>query len=242
MTAPVPTAPPESGVQRLLRRAPATLGLIAITLVVFALQTVGGDAVVRAGMKDRAALQAGELWRLVTPLFLHAGEVHLLVNMYSLYVIGPAVERFYGSARLLVIYLLAGVSGVILSLVFNPGPSVGASGAIFGLLGAWIAFLLQHRALFGPSAQAQLRQIGLLLVINLIISLTPGIDAWGHLGGLAAGLACGSWFGPRLTPVPAGDGTTRLVDSRGWSTVRMQAAIAAAGLGIVAMVAILAVR
>ena len=185
------------------RHAPATLGVLAITVAVFAAQEVsiwlrGFDAVLEWGMKDRGGLHAGELWRLVTPIFIHAGVLHLAVNMYSLFVIGPAVERFFGRVRLLVVYLLSGVSGVVLSLALNPGRSVGASGAIFGLLGALTAFVYEHRKLFGAAASAQLRQIGMVLAINLVLSLTPGIDAWGHLGGLIAGAACGVLFGPRL--------------------------------------------
>ena len=238
------TAPPESALARLRRRSPAVLALLTATVIVFAAQQAsywmtGTDLVLEWGKKDSGALRAGELWRLITPVFIHAGALHLLVNMYSLYAIGPAVERFFGRARLLVVYLLAGVAGVILSLAFNPAPSVGASGAIFGLLGALTAFLLQHRPVFGPAARAQLRQIGFLLVLNLVISLTPGIDAWGHLGGLIAGAACAALFGPRLGVVPAEDGTTHLVDTRRWPAVRRRAAGAALAVLAVAAMAIL---
>jgi membrane associated rhomboid family serine protease len=231
----------------LRRRAPATLGLLAFTVAVFAAQeasilTRGSDLVLTWGMKDRGGLQAGELWRLVTPIFIHAGVIHLAVNMYSLYVIGPAVERFFGRARLLTVYLLAGISGVVLSLALNPGPSVGASGAIFGLLGALTAFLYTHRKLFGPAAQAQLRQIGFVLALNLILSLTPGIDAWGHLGGLIAGAACGWLLGPRFAAVASDDGTTHVVDQRRWGAVRRRAAAAAVLLLAVAASVILLVR
>jgi rhomboid protease GluP len=236
-------APAEGALARLRHRAPAVLALLTATAIVFAGQLatsliLGSDLVLRLGMKDRTGLQAGELWRLITPIFIHAGVLHLLVNMYSLYAIGPAVERFFGRARLLVVYLLSGVAGVILSLAFNPAPSVGASGAIFGLLGALTAFLLQHRGVFGPTATAQLRQIGFLLVLNLVISLTPGIDAWGHLGGLIAGAACAALFGPRLAALAAEDGTTHLVDTRRWPAVRGRAAGASLALLLVAAVVI----
>ena len=215
------------------------LALLTVTVIVFAAQQAsvwmtGADLVLEWGKKDAGALHAGEWWRLLTPVFIHAGPLHLLVNMYSLYAIGPAVERFFGRARLLVVYLLSGVAGVILSLAVNPVPSVGASGAIFGILGALTAFLLQHRGVFGPAAQAQLRQIGFLLVLNLVISLTPGIDAWGHLGGLIAGAACAALFGPRLAAVAIEDGTTHLVDTRRWPAVRRRAVGAALGLLVVA--------
>jgi len=242
-----PARPPTEGtLGRLRRRAPATLGLLGFTLAVFAAQwasstITGKDQLLEWGMKDAGGLRAGELWRLVTPIFIHAGWLHLAVNMYSLFAIGPAVERFFRPARLLVVYLLSGVSGVILSLAFNPRPSVGASGAIFGLLGALTAFLYEHRKLFGPAAGAQLRQIGMVLALNLILSLTPGIDAWGHLGGLIAGAACGVLIGPRLAVVSAVDGTTHVVDQRRWEVVRRRAGFAAVVLGIVAMLVILTV-
>lgn len=239
-------AAPEGALARLQRRSPAVLSLLTATVIVFAAQQAtlmmtGTDLVLQWGEKDASGLRAGELWRLVAPIFIHAGWLHLAVNMYSLYAIGPAVERFFGRARLLVVYLLAGIAGVMLSLALTPAPSVGASGAIFGLLGALTAFLVEHRKVFGPAAQAQLRQIGFLLVLNLGISLTPGIDAWGHLGGLVAGAACAALFGPRLTVVAAEDGSTRLVDQRRWEAVRMRAAFAAVALGIVAMLLILAI-
>jgi membrane associated rhomboid family serine protease len=240
------TAPPESSLARLQRRAPAVLALLAATVIVFAAQQAsfgmtGTDLVLEWGKKDSGALQAGQWWRLIAPIFIHAGAIHLLVNMYSLFAIGPAVERFFGRARLLAVYLLSGVAGVILSLAFNPAPSVGASGAIFGLLGALTAFLLEHRTVFGPGATAQLRQIGFLLVLNLVISLTPGIDAWGHLGGLIAGAAGAALFGPRLAMVAAEDGTSRLVDTLPWPAVRRRAAGAAMGLLVVAAVVIVAI-
>ncbi|OGT27973.1 MAG: hypothetical protein A2Z17_06570 [Gammaproteobacteria bacterium RBG_16_66_13] len=243
--APTTTPAPEGALRRLRRRAPATLSLMGITGVVFTAQLAsnllaGIDLVLVWGMKDRAALRAGEVWRLVAPVFIHAGALHLLVNMYSFYALGPAVERFFGHRRLVAVYLLSGVSGVVLSLAMNPAPSVGASGAIFGLLGALAAFTYQHRRLFGSSAQAQLQQIGVVLALNLILSLTPGIDAWGHLGGLVAGGGCAVLFGPRLELVPRIEGTPQVVDRRPWPGARARAAAAAVVLLALALLAIVA--
>jgi rhomboid protease GluP len=226
------------------RRAPATLGLMALTGAVFAAQwlsssAAGLDHVLLWGMKDAGGLRAGEFWRLVTPVFIHAGPLHLLVNMYSFYALGPAVERFFGSWRLAAVYLLSGVSGVVLSLAMNPAPSVGASGAIFGLLGALTAFLWGHRRLFGPAARAQLQQIGMVLVLNLVLSLTPGIDAWGHLGGLLAGVGCALFFGPRLELVATLEGHGQVVDRRPWEAGRTRVLAAAAALLALSALAIM---
>jgi rhomboid protease GluP len=215
-SAPAPAAP--SFLQR-IRRFPATFGLIAVTVLVFIAQLlskalVGSDIVLYYGAKINESLAAGEAWRLVTPVFLHAGLLHIGVNMYSLWALGPAVERFFGRARFLVVYLLSGISGVLLSLAMSPNPSVGASGAIFGLLGALAAFLYLHRATFGQLGAMQLRQLVFVALINLGMGLTPGIDNWGHVGGLVAGVALAWFLGPRFSTTVLPDGRPRLVDSR----------------------------
>jgi membrane associated rhomboid family serine protease len=235
-----PTPARQGTLGRLRLRAPATWGVLGFTAVVFALQLAanlltGVDLVLVWGMKDQASLRAGEIWRLVTPVFIHAGPVHLLVNMYSLYVLGPAVERFFGPRRFLAVYLLAGVSGVVLSLALNPAPSVGASGAIFGLLGALAVFVFLHRSLFGSAARAQLQQIAMVLALNLVLSLTPGIDGWGHLGGLLAGVAGALLFGPRLELVPNLDGSRTVVDHRPWRVGQWRAAAMAAVVVVLAI-------
>lgn len=213
---PAPAAP--SFLQR-IRRFPATFGLIAVTALVFVAQLlsqaiVGSDIVLYYGAKINENLAAGEAWRLVTPVFLHAGLLHIGVNMYSLWALGPAVERFFGHARFLIVYLLSGISGVMLSLVMSSNPSVGASGAIFGLLGALATFLYLHRATFGKLGAMQLRQLVFVALLNLGMGLTPGIDNWGHVGGLVAGVALAWFLGPRFSTTVLPDGRPRLVDIR----------------------------
>lgn len=233
----IPSAPRPAAASILqsVRRFPATVGLIAVTVVVFLAQLlgnalVGGDIVLYYGAKINANLAAGEAWRLVTPVFLHANLLHIGVNMYSLWALGPAVERFFGHARFLAVYLLSGIGGVLLSLVLSPDPSVGASGAIFGLLGALATFLYLHRATFGQLGAMQLRQLVFVALINLAMGLTPGIDNWGHVGGLIAGAAL-SWFlGPRFSTTLLPDGRPRLLDvrTRHQVSVRIGLAIAVA--------------
>ncbi len=149
-------------------------------------------------MKSNQAIAAGQWWRLFTPMLLHGGIFHIGFNMYALYVLGPELERFYGGWRFFLLYLVAGFAGNVVSFVLSPYNSLGASTAIFGLLGAEGVFLYQHKKLFGQRAQRALMNIIFIAVINLAIGLSPGIDNWGHLGGLVGGTLF-AWFGgPKL--------------------------------------------
>lgn len=240
--------PPETGAVQPPPRTPrpawsqfrGTYGLIALTVVIFAVQWVteyltGTNLLLEWGAKSKPEILQGQLWRFVTPIFLHVNLLHIFVNMYSLYAIGPAVERFFGTPRFLAMYLLSGVSGVIFSVAFNPYPSAGASGSIFGLLGALAAFLYLHRDLFGRFGRLQLRQLIIVALLNLGLGLMPGIDNWGHLGGLLAGVAL-TWFaGPSLHVVQMAPGEGRLVDQRPWRSVGVTLLIAAGLLSAMAL-------
>jgi rhomboid protease GluP len=216
-------------------RFPATFGLIGLTLLIYLAQWLsvelfGQDVLLALGAKQRGALAAGQLWRLLTPIFLHLGILHLLVNMYSLYALGPAVERFFGRARLLSFYILSGISGVLLSSALSSKVSVGASGSIFGLLGALAAFLYQHRHVFGAEGVAQFRHLVFVALLNLTIGLAPGIDNWGHLGGLLSGAALTWFMGPQLEPAWEHPGKPTLVDRRAWKAVKTDVWIAGAAI------------
>jgi membrane associated rhomboid family serine protease len=171
------------------------MGLIALVFAAqFATQQlIGVDVVVVLGAKVNSAIAEGEYWRLVTAVFIHAGLVHFLFNMYALYYLGQQVEAFAGPFRFAVIFLCSGITGASFSLLLNPSPSVGASGGIFGLIGAMAVFFYRNRALFGQRGRQQLQGIVAIAVINLLIGLQGGIDNWGHVGGLLAGLVL-SWF------------------------------------------------
>jgi membrane associated rhomboid family serine protease len=127
----------------------------------------------------------GEWWRLVTAMFLHANILHLAVNMYSLYYVGSILEHVIGRWRFLLLYFASGVAGSAGALVWSPSqPSVGASGAIFGVLGA--LFVLERRGTIASGGQ-----IAMLIVINLVITFTLSsfISVGGHVGGLIGGIA-----------------------------------------------------
>jgi len=166
---------------------------------------------------------------------LHIGLPHLFVNMYSLFAIGPAVERFFGTPRFIATYFLSGLAGTIFSLAFSPYASAGASGAIFGLLGSLGAFLYLHRVLFGRLGQIQLRQILFVALLNLALGLMPGIDNWGHLGGLLSGACLSYLLGPRYQVHWDELGSPRLSDARPWHKSRIQYLLAAVLLGVLAV-------
>jgi rhomboid protease GluP len=206
-------------------RFPATFSLIGFTVLIYlaqeiSVQLLGDDLVLYYGAKINEAIYAGEVWRFITPIFVHGGIWHIFVNMYSLYALGPTVEGFFNTPRMLVIYFFSGISGVIFSLAFSPNPSVGASGAIFGLLGSLGAFLFLHKDYLGVAGRTYLRQIVIVALLNLGLGLAPNIDNWGHLGGLLAGVALTWFLGPRFKAGWVSDNEpVKMVEQRPWSEV-----------------------
>ncbi|HNB54931.1 MAG TPA: rhomboid family intramembrane serine protease, partial [Anaerolineales bacterium] len=185
------------------RKPYVTYTIMGITIFIFLLQQgsqllMGTDLPALFGMKVNEWIAQGELWRLFTPMLLHGGLLHILFNMYALYSLGPALEQHYGHGRFLTLYILAGFAGNVASLALSANPSLGASTSLFGLFGAEGVFLYQNREVFGERARAGLNQIIRLAGINLLISLAPGIDMWGHLGGLIGGTLFAWFAGPLL--------------------------------------------
>jgi rhomboid protease GluP len=197
----------------------------------------GQDWLLIYGVKARPPILDGEWWRLITPVFLHLSLTHFFVNMFSLYALAPQIERFFGPRRMLSFYLIAGVGGVGLSLAFSDNPSAGASGAIFGVVGALGTFIYLHQKYLGQMGRQQLTRIAMITLLNLAMGLSPGIDNWAHIGGLASGIVLTAWFGPRLEAVPVDEERFSLVDRRPWADVQARVVIAAAvvvGLAVVA--------
>lgn len=170
-----------------------TYSLIFICILVFILMYVLGNGstdnytLLIFGANVDTLTKNGDYYRLFTSMFLHIGILHLLCNMYSLYIIGKEVENVFGKVKYLIIYLLSGIAGSILSLAFNHNTiCAGASGAIFGLLGALLYFGYYYRTYLGATLT---RSIIPVIVLNLIIGFTSsGIDNAAHIGGLVGGI------------------------------------------------------
>ena len=165
------------------------------------------------GAKHNDLIVLGETWRLITPIFLHVGILHLAFNSYAIYMIGPQIECFFGPHRFASIYLLSGVYGVLLSFVLSDAPSAGASGAIFGLIGTQAAFFYRYRNAFGDRGRRQLYSTILVIAFNMVLTLTAqGIDVWGHIGGLATGGILGWSLTPQYALTRTDHGGVMLVD------------------------------
>ena len=165
--------------------------LICLCVVAFLLMYILGNGsndtltLIQFGANYGPLVKSGQVFRLLTSAFLHIGVIHLLVNMYSLYVIGSQVENYIGKWKFLLIYFVSAISGNLLSVVFNTGISAGASGAIFGLLGALLYFGLHYRLFLGNVLVTQIIPV---IILNLFIGFTiPGIDNSAHIGGLVGG-------------------------------------------------------
>ncbi|OOM79356.1 rhomboid family intramembrane serine protease [Clostridium sp. BL-8] len=175
-----------------------TFILIGINIVVFLLTAfISGNifdidtrVLIYFGAKINILIDHGEIWRLLTCAFLHSGLIHIVCNMYSLYIIGPQIEQIYGIRKYLSIYLISCITASISSYFLNPnGIAVGASGGIFGLMGALLAFALIERNRIQKKFLSSLLQI---IAINLFIGLSiKNIDNFAHIGGLVGGIVSG---------------------------------------------------
>lgn len=167
--------------------------LILVNILMFILMYVFGSGsednltLLSFGANNRFfVLELGEYYRLVTSAFLHIGIFHLIVNMLSLYIIGSQVENFFGKIKYLLIYFGSAILGNLLSICFFDGISAGASGAIFGLLGAILYFGWHYRLYLGNVVKSQIIPI---IILNLLLGFfTPGIDNGAHIGGLIGGI------------------------------------------------------
>ena len=200
---PQPTPPPQSVRVEIPRSAPyVTYTIIAITVLFYILQllstyTFGRDILILYGARINEAIFAGELWRFLTPALLHGSLPHIAFNMYALLAFGTGLERHFGHGRFFLLYVLGAFTGNVASFLFSPGYSIGASTAVFGLLGAEAIFLIQNRKVFPGQFRSSIGNIVFIAAINLfIIGSLPGIDNWGHIGGLIGGLMFTSFAGP----------------------------------------------
>jgi membrane associated rhomboid family serine protease len=176
-----------------------TSRIVGFTVLMFGLQLFR-PAITDIGMKISDRILRGEqLYRVFTPIFLHGGILHLCSNMISLQRMGHDVERLFGSGRYLATYVAAGICGNLVSAWRSPNPSLGASGAIFGVAGAYFVFLNRNEWLLGEAGEAMTNSIGQMMISNILLGMVlPQIDQWGHLGGLVGGGLMGYLYGPRL--------------------------------------------
>jgi len=153
------------------------------------------------GAKENMLIHHGQYWRFVTPIFLHANLLHVGLNMLNFVVLGVFLEQLVGHMRFLLIYFITGIISIIASFYFAPQEiSVGASGAIFGLVGAYSVFVLMHRQAFPRGGVPALLWLVLVIGINLGLGLiVPNVDNYAHIGGLISGCLLGWWFTPLYT-------------------------------------------
>lgn len=175
-----------------------TLFIIAINIIMFLITQfeiystgkAANEVLVNLGAKYNPFIENGEVWRLLTCAFLHSGLIHIACNMYSLYIIGPQINQIYGAKKYFVIYIISCITSSFLSYLMSPySISVGASGGIFGLMGALVAFAIIERHKIEKRYLSSLLQI---IIINLFIGLSiQNIDNFGHIGGLLGGFIIG---------------------------------------------------
>ena len=182
---------------------PATLTIIALLVAVFVWQLATGAlrseaSIVDAGALVRNRVLEGEHWRMASTTLLHGGFDHLLGNCVALYILGMAGEHALGAWRVLVLYVAGGLAGSLASVLTGLGPSVGASGAICGLMGAVVLILYKYRRIY----HVRDKEIGFVLAgwaayTIAIGALDPRIDNWAHLGGLLGGAVVALGLRPR---------------------------------------------
>ena len=201
-------------------RPTVTYALLAINIVVFVVRALSPDLDTElfawGANHQPDVLANGEYYRLFTSMFLHASiydglgrfvfqnSLHLIFNCYVLYQIGTSLERLFGHVRFGLIYILGGLAGSIASIVLGDprSYSVGASGAVFAVLGAELVYLYQHRKLLGVRGRAQMQSVIVFMIINFafgaLSSLGGGmrVDNWAHLGGVLGGALLAWFIGP----------------------------------------------
>jgi rhomboid protease GluP len=188
--------------QRLLKEPLAVYAILAVTTLVFLyMEVIGpltgwgnsqsGMMLIRMGAMWAPLVRAGQWWRFITPIFLHIGWTHFLMNMFTLYFMGRLMEEAYGHVRFLIVYLLSGILGNILSFSLSSGSvSAGASTSLFGMFAGFAVLKL----FFPENKYIQLlsRQYMMLIGINLAMNLfMPSVDMMGHVGGAIGGALIG---------------------------------------------------
>ena len=241
---PVPEAGPVSQPVRvaLPSSAPYVTYVIIGVTVVFYLSQLATEAFLQYDIplilfiKSNELIREGQVWRLLTPALLHGSLAHIGFNMYALFSFGASLERYFGHGRFLLLYVLGAFTGNVASFIMTDANSLGASTAIFGLIAAEGVFLYQNRRLFAGQFRSAIGNIIFVAAINLfVIGSLPGIDNWGHIGGLLGGLAF-TWFAGPLWELESDlVGGFRLTDRRPAREIAIGAAVVLAVFGVAAL-------
>ena len=212
------------------------LQLASVWALGYAVPGLGMDWLEYYGARINEAILAGQIWRFLTPALLHGSLPHIAFNMYALLSFGTGLERHFGHLRFFLLYLLGAFAGNVASFLFTGGSySIGASTAIFGLLGAEAVFLIQNRKSFPGQFRSAIGNIIFIAAINLfIIGALPGIDNWGHIGGLVGGLMFTSFAGP-LWEIEGVYPAYHLVDKRSFQAILIGAAVVTLIFGALAV-------
>ena len=230
-----------------LRRKPyLTWTLLSVNLLLWLLVEMSGgstntDVLLKFGAMEAQHIAAGDYWRLFTATFLHSGLLHLSFNCIALFIFGHQLEQIYGHTRFIAIYFIAGLAGSATSyaLSISAAPNtlgVGASGAVFGLLGGLVAFYTVHRDKFGAIGRQSLTGLLVIVAINVALGfVVPGIDNFAHIGGFVAGLLVGLAYTPIYRVEYGPDGWPQSVDDinsmlRRWWVIPAAAAVLVAGI------------
>lgn len=181
--------------KNIVKESPVTITLISINIIVFIITAIMSGSImdintmvlVECGAKVNYLINQGQIWRLITCAFLHGGLIHIALNMYSLFIVGTVVEKIYGWKKYLGIYFFSSITSSLLGYLLGPEMiSIGASGAIFGVLGAFLWFAIKEKE---NLQKGVLGNIVAVIVLNLFIGLTSSnIDNLGHIGGFIGGL------------------------------------------------------
>jgi len=185
--------------------------LIAINLFIYLLPLIIGVNVVNmssefllniGAMYGPAVVLNGEIWRLFTAMFLHGGLEHVAMNMLSLWFVGRVVENWFDKVSYLIIYLVSGVMGGLVSIYIHPVTvGIGASGAIFGIFGAMAGAVIVHKDMMGEQFKNFIQQFGFILLLNFIIGVVfESVDMSAHIAGLVAGMWGEQWL-PKIEMV-----------------------------------------
>ncbi len=235
-----------------VRRRPfLTWTLLCVNILLWLLVEISGEkpfggstnteVLLKFGAMEAWHIATGEYWRMFTSTFLHSGLLHLAFNCIGLFIFGHQLEQIYGHARFIAIYLIAALAGSVASYALSIGPApntigVGASGAVFGLLGSLVVFYAAQRSRLGQAGQQTLIGLVVIATVNVVLGFViPGVDNFAHIGGFIAGLLTGLAYTPIYRSQYGTYGSSQRVADvnsmlRRWWVIPMAAALVLAGI------------